>query len=150
MKNNLIKSLFILTFVVLFSSTGLSQSLGVVGKIFTKTEANQKFGRVLNSVQMNTKLLMKLAEKTPEYVLFKVKNNHLIVLNKKRKVISGNVKSVSKSEVFHLFSTQKLIELIQKGNSPITTFEVRSNDILSVTSGAETLEESLSCPPFCN
>ena len=58
-----------------------TQSLGVVGKLYTKAEADQLYGPVKQSISISTSTLTNLAAKTPDYILFNVINNSLYVLN---------------------------------------------------------------------
>lgn len=125
-----------------------TQSLGVVGKLYTKAEADQLYGPVKQSISINTSTLTNLAAKTPDYILFNVINNSLYVLNSSRAVLQGPATAVSSSQVFKLFSVSMVKQLIQQGQSTTTSIELRAN-VLTVTNGDYTLEDALSCPPWC-
>ena len=125
-----------------------TQSLGVVGKLFTKTEADQLYGPVKQSISINTSTLTNLAAKTPDYILFNIVNNNLYILNSSRAVLDGPTLSVSSSQVFKVASTSMLLNLLKQGQSATTTFEVRAN-VFTVTNGDFTLEEVATCPPVC-
>ena len=133
--------------VVTFNSFGYAQLTGVVGKLYTKVAADQTYGKVNTSVTVNTTTLIQAIEKSPDYLLFNIINGHLIILTGKRAVLYStdlSITSVSRSTVFHAFSTSMIKQLISSGgNSPFTTVELRDNDVLTVTNGTETIEQSL-------
>jgi 16S rRNA A1518/A1519 N6-dimethyltransferase RsmA/KsgA/DIM1 with predicted DNA glycosylase/AP lyase activity len=121
----------------------------VIGKIYTKSTANNLYGSVLNSVEINSSLLQKLTSQTPNYIMFQIIQGKLVVLDSKRNVIytNGNFNAVSASTVFRIFSTSIVNELLKEGNNSETYIEIRNN-VLTITNGDETLEESELCPPF--
>ncbi len=139
--------------IVSFNSFGFAQATGTIGKLYSRANADQIYGRVNSSVTVSTQTILQTIEKSPDYIMFNIINGNLIILNGKRAVLYSSdfsTKSVSRSTVFHYFSTSKLKELIQQGgNNPFTTIELRSNNILTITNGNETLEASLACPPNC-
>lgn len=145
-------TLIILT-VVTFNSFGYAQATGVIGKLYTKSAADQTYGKVNSSVAVNTLTLIKAIKKSPDYLMFRIVNGNLIILNGKRAVIySTNLAttSVASNVVFHVFSTSMVKQLISSGgNNPFTTVELRENNVLTITNGVETLEMSNVCPPVC-
>ncbi len=140
-------------FFISLNSSGYSQAAGVVGKLYTKADANQTYGPVVSSVTINTEIILKAIEQSPDYIMFNIINGQLIILNGKRGVLFSTDKlttAVPARTVFHYFSTSKVKELITLGgNATFTTIELRPNNVLTVTSGTSTLEQSLFCPPFC-
>jgi hypothetical protein len=127
---------------------------GEVGKIFTKTEADSLYGLVLKADTIKTADLTKLSAITPKYMLFNLIDGKAIVLNASREVISSNslvvgkAQTIEPTQVFKLFSTSKILELIKQGGSDITTIETRAN-VLTLTNGVSVMEEAVPCPPFC-
>lgn len=140
-------------FFISLNSAGYSQAAGVVGKLYTKADANTTYGPVVSSVTINTQILLKAIEQSPDYLMFNIINGQLTMLSGKRAVIFSTNKltaAVPARTVFHFFSTSKIKELITLGgNATFTTIELRPNNVLTVTSGTATVEQSLNCPPFC-
>jgi len=147
MKNYRNNFFIIILLAIIFSSFCRPQ---VIGKIYTKSTANNLYGSVLNSVEINTSLLQKLTSQTPNYIMFQVIQSKLVVLDSKRNIIytNGAISSVSASTVFRVFSTSIVNELLKEGNSPESYIEIR-NDVLTITNGEDTLEQSANCPPIC-
>lgn len=150
-----ILSILSLTILIIISSNsfGYAQATGVIGKLFTKAQADQNFGKVNSSVTVNTLTITQAIEKSPDYLLFNIVNGNLLILNRKRGVLySANpaTMKVASNVPFHIFSVSKVKELISSGgNNPFTIVELRDNGILTITNGTETMEMSLMCPPYC-
>ena len=144
--------LMILT-IITFNSLGYAQATKVIGKLFTKADANQIYGKVNTSVTVNTSTILQAMEKSPDYLMFNIINGKLIILNSKRAVLYSSdfsTRSVSSNTVFHKFSVSKIKELISTGgNNAFTTIELRNNDVLTATNGTETIEGGILCPPNC-
>lgn len=137
--------IFISIFVFATFSTCFSQGHG---EIFAKSEANQKFGPVLVSISMPTENLQSILNKTENYIMFKIVNNSVIVLNNNRNVIFPQGKSSNAQEVFSLYSVSVLNDLLSRGDDTVVYVEKR-NEVLSITYGGYTMEVSVFCPPFC-
>ena len=144
-------NLFVFVIVALITiNSGYAQTATVVGKIISKTDADQLFGPVLQSVSISSAELQNLAQKTPDHILFNFINGQLVILNGTRATaLYGSTASVSPSTTFHLYSTSQLLQLIKLGQSATTNVELRKN-VLSITNGSETLEYATICPPNCN
>ncbi len=125
-------------------------SSSVVGKLYTKADADQIYGPVLQSVTISTSDLSSLTAKTPNYIMFNIINGQLYILNSSRVVLSGPVTAVSSSQVFRYFSTSIVNQCLQQGQASTTTVELRTNSVLTVTNGDVTLEMGSPCPPYCN
>jgi hypothetical protein len=120
-----------------------------IGVIFSKSVADQKYGEVLNSVEVNTSTLETLLEKSVNYIMFNIKGNNLYILGDGRKSIyPSDLMNVSPDEVFKMASISKVKELLNSGKSSQTFVEQRKN-VLSITNGNYTLEEVTACPPMC-
>ncbi len=137
--------IFILIFVLAIYSTGFPQ---ISGEIFTSSEANQKFGTVLVSVSIPVGTLQSILNKTENYIMFKIVNNSVIVLDKNRNVIFSQGESIDARDVFTLYSVSVLKDLLSRKDSKVIYVEQR-NEVLSITYGGYTMEVGLFCPPFC-
>jgi len=120
----------------------------VHGKIFTSSEANPKFGPVLVSVGIPTETLQRILNQTRNYIMFKIVNNSVIVINNNRNVILPQGKSINAQDVFTLYSVSVLNDLLSRADSPVIYVEQRS-EVLSITYGGYTMEIGVICPPFC-
>jgi hypothetical protein len=121
----------------------------VIGVIYNKSEADQKYGSVLNSVEMESNNLDSLLQESGNYLMFNIKDENLYILGTGRNPLYPKNISITPDEVFVVVSTSKVEELINKGQGLQTFFEKRK-DVFSVTNGNYTLEEIAYCPPFCN
>ena len=139
--------------VITFNSLGYAQATKVIGKLYTKADADQIYGKVNTSVTVNTITLQQAIEKSPDYLMFNIINGHLIILNRKRAVLYSTdaaTTSVAMNVVFHVLSSSILKQLISTGgNNAFTTVELRDNDVLTITNGNETADNSFLCPPIC-
>ena len=138
------KLLFAFSVVALMSINVYSQ-----GKILNKEEANKLFGAVLVSKEMPTSTLKSLVDQSSKVVMFNFIKNDVYILGDNRKVLLPAGFSVSSSEVFHVYSTSIVQELLDNGNTPVTYIEQRK-EVLTITNGDLTLEYSIICPPICN
>lgn len=151
MKKLIIKSSLFLLFVftLLLNNTVFGQ-----GKIITASEADALFGPVLKSEKINVQQLKAILGNASDRVMFGFKNGKVNILDKTRKAIFPSAAAVEHSDVFHVFSTAIVEELlgIEKGTE--VTVEQRAKNILSITTSstggdAYTLEFAALCPPYC-
>lgn len=158
--------LFGFVVVLLMITVSISNAqgkLGVVGKIFSKSEAKTLFGKVVGTVTVDKKVLQQALSKAGDYVLLAIKNNSLIVCNEKRQPLLGSANVLDKNQVMYIFSTSMVQKLLQ-GNTSATTQDVSSaamtttsssitvevrNSVLTVSNDSDTLEFSMICPPIC-
>ncbi len=145
MKINESKILFLFFYVFLFSSVSFSQA---VGKIYSREEANNLFGNVIDSTSISLCDLISAINQTQNYVMFQIINGELIILGDGRKVLYPVGKIVDPKEVFALFSKSKVIELLCLSSGNTVAVEKRQNH-LTVTFGLNTLEFGEPCPPIC-
>ena len=151
MKNHTIKSpLFLLFFFALLINGNI---LGQ-GKIIKASEANALFGPVLKSEKISVQQLKALLGNTPERVMVAFKNGKVNILDKTRKAIFPSAAAIENSDVFHVFSTSIVAELLGLEKGTEVTVEQRANNILSISTSsiggdAYTLEFANPCPPFC-
>lgn len=135
----------VLLFTFILQSSGLSQ-----GKLFTKEAADKEFGPVLKSIEIPVSTLSNLTTLTTNHLMFKIKNNQVIVLGKDRRVLyPSSTTQVNSDEVFTVFSLSVINELLSNGTGSSVIIEQR-RDVLSITYGNMTLEYGVQCPPFCS
>lgn len=118
------------------------------GKIFTKQEADEIFGPVLQSVAIPKHSIQIFLSQTNNNIMFSIQNENVIILDNKRNVLFPKGISVNTSEVFTLFSVSTLNTLLLKGNESSVYIEKRS-EVLSVSTGGFTMEVGVLCPPIC-
>lgn len=134
--------LFILLLAAVTSSSGQ-----VIGKIFNAEYANQTFGEVVNSVEIENSQLTSLLNSAGEYIMFNIDTKSVRALDGNRTSVHGNADS--ENEVFYKLSTSQVELLFEKGGQKNTTIEMRQ-ETLTLTNGEYTLEMSDPCPPHCD
>jgi len=120
----------------------------VYGKLFTRAAANEKFGSVIDSVELSVKNFQKLLNQTDNYAMFKIVNDTIIILDQNRQVLYPEGLKITAEEVFTMYSKSVIEDLISIGDSKSVFFEQRSK-VLSVTIGHVTMEVGGLCPPIC-
>ncbi len=136
--------------------------LGVVGKLFTKQEANVLFGKVIGSMNLSVSELKNALSNTKDYVLISVKNNTVVLRDERRKSISEENEYLDDKDVLYIFSKSQIENLlgsallkttsslsVSASTDPIVTVEIRAS-VLTLTAGETTLEYALPCPPVCS
>jgi len=118
------------------------------GQIFTNQEADTKFGPVLTSITFSKEDIQNFLTQTNNYIMFRIVNNSVIVLDNHRMPLYPSNITMNSTDVFALYSTSVLDELLSLGNNEIIYIEQRNN-VLSVTNGGYTMEVSGYCPPVC-
>lgn len=139
---------FVLFAILLTANVGLSQT--IIGKIFTKNEADDIFGQVYTSVEVSSDLLNILTSYTQDYMMFRISFGNLIILGDQRKLLYPGDIIVDPKEEMRLFSVSLVKKLLTDGNESTTKIELRKNDLLTITNGNYTLDFSAGCPPFCD
>ena len=144
--NSFLKStLFSIFISLVIISTSLAQTYG---QLFTKQEADEKFGLVLQSIDISRSAFESFLTQTSNYIMFKVKDKNAIVLDNKRKVIYPEGVLINSNETFTMYSISVVNELLSKGNEKTVHIEQRS-EVLSISSGGFTMEIGALCPPIC-
>ncbi len=149
MKKNLLPIVAALIFLSGLSFAQTQTTTGVIGKLYTKTQADQIYGPVLQSVSISTSTLQSLLAKSPKYIMFNIINGQLVISTPQRSVLSGQMTALSTSQPMRLYSTSIINQLIQQGGASTTTIEIRANNIVTLTNGTDTLESGTPCPPNC-
>lgn len=146
-----IKLLFVSTISLLLISCSTSTRTGLhdgAGKLYTAVEADELYGNVLDSVVVPESVIKDAFNKTKKHLMFKIKEEKLIILGDERKVIYPEGIIVTKDEVFTVFDLSIIKDLLDKGGKSQIIFENREK-VLTVTDGNYTLEWGGGCPPFC-
>ena len=137
----------IFLFVLVFTCSIYAQ--GEVGKIYSKSAADSIYGQVLASVPVQSSLLSDLTNKTINYLMFRISDGNLIILDYKRNVLYPTSATVNPADVYRYFSISLIRKIISDGNAGIVTIETRNNNIITLTDGLFTLEFGVHCPPNC-
>ena len=144
--NSFLKStLFSIFISLVIITTSLAQTYG---QLFTKQEADEKFGLVLQSIDISRSTFESFLTQTSNYIMFKVKDKNAIVLDYKRNVIYPEGILINSNDKFTMYSVSVVNELISKGNENNVYIEQRS-EVLSISSGGFTMEIGALCPPIC-
>lgn len=156
-------TVFLALILVIGSSTVSAQGkLGVVGKLFTKQEANVLFGKVIGSMNLSVTQLKNAISNTKDYVLISVKNNTVVLRDERRRSISEENEYLDDKDVLYIFSKSQIQNLlgstllkttsslsVSASTDPVVTVEIRAS-VLTLTAGDTTLEFALPCPPMCD
>ena len=145
MNSFLRSTLFSIFISLVIISTSLAQTYG---QLFAKQEADEKFGLVLQSIDISRSAFESFLTQTSNYIMFKVKDKNAIVLDNKRKVIYPEGVLINSNETFTMYSISVVNELLSKGNEKTVHIEQRS-EVLSISSGGFTMEIGALCPPIC-
>ncbi|MBI9069945.1 MAG: hypothetical protein JEY94_00005 [Melioribacteraceae bacterium] len=98
--------------------------------------------------------LLSLLSQAGDYVLFKIINGSLVVLDGNRYPIynPGNF-PITDDMIFNVFKTSDVYNFLDQGTktrSSTTTIELNQlGDIFSMNSNGNKMDTSLVCPPFC-
>lgn len=127
-----------------------------IGKFYTTDEANELFGSVIYSVEMNSNHLANLLDKTSTTIMFGLINQQLIILDNNRNLIFPEKADYNDTDVFTVYGTEKVRELlaVSKLNKQITDESESVNieqrkEVLSLSTENKTLETGNKCPPNC-
>jgi hypothetical protein len=121
----------------------------IVGKIFLSAEATGLFGPVSVSVPIETSTLSDLTKQTTDYIMFRIDNGKLTILDNKRNAIYPKDAVVAPTDIYKYCSVSLLNKLLVGGKAGITNIEIRNYGILSISNGEFVLEFQSPCPPDC-
>lgn len=145
MKTQISKFSFCLFFILLLSQTNTAQT---IGKIFSAEEADELFGKVLTSVNIEASTLQDLVEKTENVLMFGIFDSELVIAGEGRKVLYPEDYQLNDEDVMHVWTIDIITDLLDKGKQDVSTVEIRS-EVMTITNGLYTLEISGWCPPIC-
>lgn len=121
----IIISILLLLFFACSSTTQM-------GKIYTLEEANKLHGNVIYSVEINNNVLLELLKKTENSIMFGLINRELVILDNHRNLIYPEKAEVRDTDVFTVYSTDIVSELILNKESDNISVEQR-REVLSVS-----------------
>ena len=121
----------------------------IIGKIFSKEEADKNYGPVLSSVKIASSELKTLISKSKKYVMFNIKDGKLSILKEGRALLYPAGFSVKSDEKYATYSKSKVEELLNSGKADTTVVEQRK-EVMSVSNGQYTMEIMQWCPPICS
>lgn len=132
-----------LLLLILFISTSFAQ-----GQLFSKSEAENKFGPVIKKVRLNSHGLRNLLD-GKEHLMFAIDkvSKRVNILNSNKSPVLNQFQSKS-DDVYHLYDTQKITELLYYGGENETYIEQR-DEVVSISNGEYVLELAVPCPPCC-
>lgn len=119
------------------------------GQIYSKTQADQMYGKVLESEPISTNLLNQLMTQTTSVLMFKIIDGTVYVLGDNRVVLHPPNQQVGDGVVFTLFSISVIKDLLTDGGDSDTAVEQRE-EVLTLTNGDYTMELGMWCPPNCS
>ncbi len=135
--------------LLMFSVDTYAQGkFGIVGKLYTQSEAKILFGNVISSVEMDKEELKKALMSVKSYAYLTIKSNKALIANDNRTILNSISEFVNEKEVMFLVSKEVLNEFLNKTASRVVLFERRAT-VLSLSSGDIVLEGVLPCPPYC-
>lgn len=132
-------NLFIVVLLLSASLVTAKGKYGVIGKTYSVDRALEQYGPVLKSVEMNKSDLIAMLDQCEYYMMYKVKNDEIIIADDNRNVLTSNKiylttsimtvvsknDAISDEEPLNLVSKSKVLEIINSDNSDAVKFEVR-------------------------
>lgn len=120
----------------------------IIGKIFSKEEAEKNFGPVSSSAEIISSQLASLCSQADKYVMFNIKDGTLSILKEGKALLYPEGFNIDAEEKYAVYSKSIVEELLNSGKADITFIEQRK-DVMSLTNGQQTLEMGMWCPPYC-
>ncbi|HEX2869426.1 MAG TPA: hypothetical protein VHO03_20450 [Ignavibacteriales bacterium] len=150
MKKQIQKALLLFTFFIFFAP-GLLSAQEVIGKIFTKAEADQMFGPVQKKFDIDVNAVKALLDQAGDYIMFNYDTDDLNIMDGNRKLIFnwGQIKKLLPTDVYRKFSVSVVRDLLSRGNEQKVHIEKRT-DVITVTYSESTMDLGVYCPPDCN
>lgn len=118
------------------------------GKIFDVQTAFASFGAVDSSVAVDVALIDSLANISGTYMMFGIIQGHAVALSGSRNPMLIDNTLIGVDNVFHVYSTEKVKQLLDKVDSGVVLFQKRKN-VFSLQYKELILEEGYPCPPYC-
>ena len=131
--------------------------LGLVGKIFSKDEANILFGKVKSSLSISVDELNAAIDKGNQYILFTIKDGQIVIRNEKKQHLSNERVNLRQDEKLYIYSKSMIKDLLKAKKSSLNLAKsaavavaVESRDgVLTLSYNDATLEMGAECPPTC-
>lgn len=138
----------ILLLVLIISVSGSLFAQEEIGKIFTSTEADSLYGKVIESYTMNADSLIKILKETKDKIMFRVQDKKAIIAGNNRSILYPNGSSITDKEVLRVYSINKVLELIASGRKDVVVIQLREATT-TIENGNLVLERGFPCPPYC-
>ena len=135
--------------VLSFSLFSINLHAQIIGKIFSKSEANTLFGAVIETKDISVSELNTILNQTDQNVMFLIKNGTIAIKGDGGKEIYNNGITLESNDVYSKYSKSLVKNLVFMSTSGIITIEKRKS-VISLTTGEITLELGLGCPPICD
>jgi hypothetical protein len=153
---NLCSFLFVLALIFIVGSSSFAQGkYGVIGKKFSKPEANAFFGKVTSTITISKAELKEAVSNAKKYIYFSVRDNKVVIMDgNKRSLLPNSEVSLAKitsdsTETVYGFSTSVVEEFVDSSTDETISVEERAST-LTLSSSLNTLELSMICPPICS
>ena len=130
------------------SLSPLAFSQVTAGKIIDSAEAENLFGKAEYGIQFAPALLKDYLQSS-SYLFFSLNSKILFISNERKEILYPPHGVLKGDEVFHVYSSEVINELINKNSGSSVIIEKRKN-VLTLTNGNFTLEFGYLCPPYCN
>ena len=154
--------IFLLSILFITNMQAQDGKLGVVGKLFSKGEADKLFGKVIGSITISVADLEDALAKGKDYILITVKDNQVVIRDEERKFLSKERVIMDKKEPLYIYSKHMIKNILRtpkkqtnlnqmsamSAAEDVVTVEVRQ-EVISLTYNETTLELSMVCPPMC-
>ena len=135
--------------VLSFSLFSINLHAQIIGKIFSKSEANTLFGAVIETKDISVSELNRILNQTDQNVMFLIKNGTIAIKGDGGKEIYNNGITLESNDVYSKYSKSLVKNLVFLSTSGIISIEKRKS-VISLTTGEITLELGLGCPPICD
>jgi hypothetical protein len=165
-----IVQLFVLfIFVILISSQqNFAQGkYGLIGKIFTKVEADQLFDKASQSFGFTRNELQLALKKAKNYIFFYLVNGKVYIATDSKDLQKNSFSNFNPDvNKAYGYSTKVVKEFLNSSNAKTFYFEIRGGnnfkgnlksvsgvasggEVTTVSDGEDVLEMSIACPPIC-
>jgi hypothetical protein len=138
---------FTFTILCVFIFQVLIFSQEISGKIISSDEALNLFGEAEKSYKIEASLLKSFIESS-EYLYFNFNSSKPVITTRNKEVLYPSGIHLNGQEVFHVYSSSIVNELLNLTEDKFVIIEKRKN-VLTISSGSYTLEYALLCPPYC-
>ena len=120
-----------------------------IGELFTTEKADELFGKVITSVNIESSMLKDIVDKTGNVLMFGIFDGELVITGDNRRVLHSENYQLKEKDVQHVWTTDIILELLENGQQDVSIIEKRK-EVMSITNGTQTLENGAWCPPYCS
>ncbi|MCP5052824.1 MAG: hypothetical protein GY940_36990 [bacterium] len=167
MKTRILFVTLIMAFIFTSTSTLCAQ-----GKLFTKEEAEEKFGKVVEMVPMSLERFQALLDANPatdakvgkklvipssasryrDTIMFRIVDTDIVILDGMRRSIYNPTSKdfVKQGQMeFKVYARELVETLVRDGGGDRVMFEIRESGVFSISCGIIILDDGEDCPPAC-